>query len=101
MHYQNQLRKKIKIKFQVLLKFAQILLDYLGRSRISAKGFHIMYKGVGVRLADLISLLTKIFHFHRIFKKRGQGGGLSEHPEPPLSPSLKMYIPAISQGSTN
>ena len=29
MHYQNQQRKKFKIKFQVLLKFAQILLDYL------------------------------------------------------------------------
>ena len=30
MHYQNQQRKKIEIEFQVLLKFAQILLDYLG-----------------------------------------------------------------------
>ena len=29
MHYQNQQRKKFKIKFQVLLKFAQILLDYM------------------------------------------------------------------------
>ena len=28
MHYQNQQRKKFKIKFQVLLKFAQILPDY-------------------------------------------------------------------------
>ena len=27
MHYQNQQKKKFKIKFQVLLKFAQILLD--------------------------------------------------------------------------
>ena len=27
MHYQNQQRKKFKIKFQVLLKFAQILLN--------------------------------------------------------------------------
>ena len=27
MHYQNQQRKKFKIKFQALLKFAQILLD--------------------------------------------------------------------------
>ena len=28
MYYQNQQRKKFKIKFQVLLKFAQILPDY-------------------------------------------------------------------------
>ena len=28
MHYQNQQRKKFKIKFQVLLKIAQILPDY-------------------------------------------------------------------------
>ena len=28
MNYKNQQRKKFKIKFQVLLKFDQILLDY-------------------------------------------------------------------------
>ena len=28
MHYPNQQRKKFKIKFQVLLKFARILPDY-------------------------------------------------------------------------
>ena len=32
MHYQNQQRKKFKIKFQVLLKFAQILPDYIDDS---------------------------------------------------------------------
>ena len=37
-----------------------------------------MYKGVGVRFADLSHFLkylieTKLFHFHRI---RGQGGGI-------------------------
>ena len=34
MHYQNQQRKKFKIKFQVLLKFAQILLDCTENSKI-------------------------------------------------------------------
>ena len=29
MHYQNQQRKKFKIKFQASLKFAQILPDYV------------------------------------------------------------------------
>ena len=31
---------------------------------------------------------TKLFHFHRIFKNGGQGGGPSERPEPPLDPPL-------------
>ena len=55
-----------------------------------------MYKGVGVRFADLISFFlkypmkieTKLFHFHRIFKNRGQEGGSIEPPEPPLDPPL-------------
>ena len=36
-----------------------------------------MYKGVGVRFADLISIFIniKLFHFHRIFKNGGWGGG--------------------------
>ena len=31
MHYQNQQRKKFKIKFQVLIKFAKILPDYMAK----------------------------------------------------------------------
>ena len=66
---------------------------YRGVSRISGKDVH-MYKGTG--FAFLIYLIflkyamkiqyfglteSKLFHFHRIFKKRG---GLSKPPEPPL-----------------
>ena len=31
---------------------------------------------------------TKLFHFDRILKSRGQGGGSSDSPEPPLDPPL-------------
>ena len=31
---------------------------------------------------------TKLFHFHRIFKNGGWGGGSSEPHEPPLDPPL-------------
>ena len=27
---------------------------------------------------------TKLFHFHRMFKNGGQGGGSSDPPEPPI-----------------
>ena len=57
-----------------------------------------MYKGVGFALLILshfsyIFLIeTKLFHFHRIFKNGGQGGGSSEHPEPPLDPPLHLDL---------
>ena len=53
MHYQNQQRKKFKIKFQVFLKFAQILLDYkfLLRQGLSEPDFY----------GDLVYKLKKIF----------------------------------------
>ena len=52
----------------------------------------------GVRFADCIECFliypmklklfvlteTKLFHFQRIFKNGGRGGGSSEAPEPPL-----------------
>ena len=46
--------------------------------------------------ADFISFFSKypmkmkdkLFHFHRIFKHEGWGGGSSEPPEPHLDPPL-------------
>ena len=35
---------------------------------------------------------TKLFHFHRVFKSWGRGGGLSEPAEPPQDPPLDKYM---------
>ena len=32
---------------------------------------------------------TQLFHFHRISKNEGQGGGSTGSPEPPLDPPLQ------------
>ena len=41
---------------------------------------------------------TKLFHFHRIFKKGGcGGGGLLETPEHPLDPPLIVFTNAKGQ----
>ena len=59
---------------------------------ILERGFIIMYKGMCVCGGSLLSHMsyteTKLFHFHRIFKNRGWGGGLNEPPEPPLDSPL-------------
>ena len=42
-----------------------------------------MFKGVGVRFAAFILSLfpeTKLFHFHRIIKNKGQGWGFERTP---------------------
>ena len=85
---------------------------------VSGKGFIYMYNGVcvcvwgGIRFADFILFSfkypmkmkqfglteTKLFHFHRIFKNGGQGGGSSKPPEPPLD--LPLYKLLISSQST-
>ena len=35
---------------------------------------------------------SKLFHFHRIFKNRGQGGGSREPPEPLLDQQLALCM---------
>ena len=59
-----------------------------GGSRISGKGVHV-FKGVGVPVK---MTETKIFHFHRIFKKGRQGGlgDSSKLPKPPADPPLLL-----------
>ena len=52
MHYQNQQRKKFKIKFQVLLKSAPIMLDYCVHS---STAIILMGKRELVALLDLSS----------------------------------------------
>ena len=53
-----------------------------------------MNKCVRVCFADFIIshgneiILSKLFHFHRIFKNGGRGGCLSDPPEPHLDPPL-------------
>ena len=73
------------MKFKLLIQGKMVKnKDVRGGSRISGKGFH-MYKGVGVRFADLSHFFfiiyplteTKLFHFHRIFKN-----GVGEGPNP-------------------
>ena len=64
-----------------------------------------IYIKAGVRFVDFISFFfkypmkmeifglieTKLFHFHRIFKNRGQGGGSSEPHEPPSGSAAEAY----------
>ena len=66
MHYQNQQKKKFKIKFQVLLKFAQILPDYMGHS--FSKELVVSKKSKKKKIFFLLFLIGK--NRHGIGKKK-------------------------------
>ena len=70
MHYQNQQRKKFKIKFQVLLKFAQTLQDYFFRAQIVNPHPHSnIWTSSCIRLICLFDLIiyvpSTIFQLNR------------------------------------
>ena len=45
---------------------------------------------LGILVYEIGLTETKLFHFHSIFKNRGQGGVLVNPPEPPLDLPLSL-----------
>ena len=45
-----------------------------------------------MKMKDLVPIETNLFHFHRISKNGGRGGGSSEPHKPKLDPPLLIHV---------